>query len=213
MGTFGAIKGEGWVSGARARGEDEWVGVVRPEYVFARDRHAIAREEAYEIAREDAIVEGMCGPELRLTDIDHEALGAWRSTWIGTHPSGAGKWNWPALLESRLPHRAAVLPIAIWHGSDLCGMAVGHASRHRANGSRHTVTLSYVERRPEPPDVPLRGSIISIAAAVALSYGLIIGARRVRLRNPDRNLLAYYQSLGFAIVPSGGIPVYCEREV
>ena len=211
--TFEAIGGANGERRSPSRGAGEWVGLVRPAYAFARGRHTIAREEAYEVAREDAIAAGMCGPELRLTDIDREALEAWRSTWTGTHPSGTGKWNWPALLERRLPHRAAVLPIAIWHGSDLCGMALGHASRHRANGSRHTVTLSFVERRPEPPHVPLRGQVVSIAVAAALSYGLIIGARRIRLRNPDRNLLAYYRGLGFTIVWSGGMPVYCEREV
>lgn len=199
--------------GGRDDEDGDWLPVLPPAYAAARARHALAREEAYVIAREDALDAGMCGPELRLADIGPEALDAWRSTWVGTHPSGAGRWKWPALLEQRLPHRAAVLPIAIWYGGDLCGLALGHASRHRANGSRHTLTLSYVERRPEPPDVPLRGHVVSLAVGVALSYGLIVGARRLRLRNPDRNLLRYYQTLGFETATLGGMPVYSEREV
>lgn len=189
-----------------------WRPVLRPAYAWARVRHARERQEAYELAREDVLERGVLGPDLRMADIDADALEAWRRTWQGFHPSGAGKWNWPRLVE-QLPHRAAVLPIAIWYGTDLCGLALGYASRRRMNGSRHTVALTHVERRPEPPDVPLRGHIVSLAVEVALKYGLSIGARRIRLRNPDRRLLNYYQALGFEAVWTGKIPVYCEREV
>jgi hypothetical protein len=123
--------------------------VLRSSYAVARARHTVARQEAYDGARDDAIAERVCGPELRITDIDAHALATRERTWSGVHPSGAGGWNWPGLVE-RLPSRAAVLPIAIWYGNDLCGLALGQASRHRADGCRHTVTLTYVERRPEP---------------------------------------------------------------
>lgn len=189
-----------------------WRPVLQARYARARARHAIERAEAYEFAREHAIATRVCGPDLRISDIDAGTLGVWSRTWLGAHPSGAGKWNWPALVE-RLPHRAAVLPIAIWYGGDLCGLALGYASRRRANGSRHTVTLTHVERRPEPPSVPLRGHVISIVTGVALGYGRAMGARRVRLRNPDLNLLGYYQSMGFTAVWNGGIPLHCEQEV
>jgi type II secretory pathway pseudopilin PulG len=192
--------------------DDEWVVVLRPAYAAARARHANERADAYELAREDALEDGLSGPGLRMTDIDTRALAVWHQTWRGRHPSGAGNWDWPALVQ-RLPHRAAVLPVAIWHGNDLCGLVLGYASRRRANGSRHTVSLTHVERRPEPPDVPLRGGIISIAVQVALRYGLAIGARRLRLRNPDRKLLGFYESLGFEIAWKGETAPYCEREV
>jgi hypothetical protein len=106
-----------------------------------------------------------------------------------------------------------VLPFAIWYGDDLCGLALGHLSRRRWMGARHTVTLTYVERRPEPPDVPLRGHIVGIAAAVAENYGILTGARRLRLRAPDPNLLSYYQRYGFKIVWKGKKPLHCEREI
>lgn len=192
--------------------EAVWKAVLRPPYAAARARHAVEREEAYAIARDVALGMGICGPELRILDIDGSTLEAWRSTWGGVHPSGAGKWPWPGLVE-RLPHRAAVLPVAIWYGTDLCGLAVGQASRRRANGSRHTVTLTHIERRPEPPPVPLRGNLVLIAVEVAVRYGRGIGARRLRLRNPDRNLLGFYQRHGFDVVWKNGVPVYCEREV
>jgi hypothetical protein len=189
-----------------------WRAVLRPPYAAARARHTLEREEAYAIARDVVLERGGCGPALRIADIDEDTLEVWRRTWNGVHPSGAGKWPWPALVE-RLPHRAAVLPIAIWYGGDLCGLALGQASRRRANGSRHTLTLTHIERRPTPPAVPLRGQVASIAVEVALRYGLAIGARRLRLRNPDPKLLGHYQSLGCEPVWKNGIPVYCEKEV
>jgi hypothetical protein len=192
--------------------DEEWLPVLPPAYAAARARHALAREEAYVVARDHAVEKGVCGPDLRITDLDERALDVWGRAWRGSHPSGAGSWRWPSLLE-QLPHRAAVLPIAIWYGDDLCGLALGQASRRRFNGSRHTITLTHVERRPEPPDVPLRGHIVSIAAEVALQYGLAMGARRLRLRSPDRRLLSYYERFGFLPAWKGQIPVFCEREV
>ena len=197
--------------GGRAA-QDEWLPVLRPDYIAARDRHARIRADAYELSRIDAVAQGVCGPDLRFADIDEQALFVWQSTWRGVHPSGAGCWNWPSLLET-IPRRAAVLPVAIWYGNDLCGLAVGQASRRRFNGSRHTVTLTYVERRPEPPEVPLRGHTIALMTAVAENYGIIIGARRLCLRAPDRNLLPYYQRHGFEIAWKGNLPLHCEREI
>lgn len=185
---------------------------VLPAYTAARNRHARARANAYSLARDDALEQGLCGPELRITDIDADVLDAWAQTWTGVHPSGAGGWDWRMLVEN-LPRRAAVLPFAIWHGNDLCGLALGQASRRRFNGSRHTVTLTYLERRPESPDVPLRGKVFAIAASVAREYGMIVGARQLRLRAPDRNLLDYYRGYGFEIAWKGGVPVHCEREI
>lgn len=193
-------------------GEGIWRAVLQPRYARARFRHGLERAEAYELARDLVLKAGFCGPELRIADIDAGALQAWGRSWTGFHPSGAGRWNWPALVE-QLPHRAAVLPIAIWYGTDLCGLALGRASRRRANGSRHTVTLTHIERRPEPPEVQLRGHIVTIVVEAALRYGQAIGARRVRLRNPHPKLLEYYRLHGFATIWKNGNPAYCEREM
>lgn len=195
------------------RGEaDEWVGVVLPAYAAARKRHARFRADAYDVVHDDVIARGLCGPEFRVADIDGQALAAWERTWTGSHPSGAGRWNWPALM-ARLPRRAAVLPSAVWVGDDLCALVLGHASRPRLNGSRHTLTLTHVERRPEPPPVPLRGNVVFIAITIAENYGLAVGARRLRLRAPDRRLVGYYERVGFHTVWKGGIALYGEQEI
>jgi hypothetical protein len=75
------------------------------------------------------------------------------------------------------------------------------------------VTLIYVERRPEPPAVPLRGKVVPLAVAVARNYGLAVGASRLRLRYPDPGLLWYYRLLGFEVAWKGKKPLYCEREI
>jgi hypothetical protein len=196
----------------RRDAQDDWLAVLRPAYAAARERHARMRANAYEVARLDALRQGLCGPELWFSDIDVRALAVWKDTWTGVHPSGAGKWNWPMLVE-QLPRRAAVLPIAIWYGDDLCGMALGHASRPRFNRSRHTVTLTHVERRPEPPRVSVRGHLAELAIMAAEEYGEAVGARRLRLLNPDGNLLSHYAGLGFETVWNAGVPVYCQKEL
>jgi hypothetical protein len=191
---------------------DEWVPVLPPAYAAARARHARYRALAYELARHEAIHEGLCGIELRITDIDENALAVWQATWSGVHPSGAGSWDWRRLVDN-IPRRAAVLPAAIWYGDDLCGLVLGQASRQRLVGDRHTITVTYAERRPEPPHVPLRGHVIAIAVAVARSYGILVGARRLRLRAPDRNLVPYYRRHGFEPVWKGSMPLHCEKEI
>lgn len=182
-------------------------------YRAASDRHRRLRLEAYDVVRNDAISNAGLGPELRLADIDAGTLAEWERSWaFRKHARGVGGWNWPELLRA-LPRRAAVLPMAVWYGSDLCGLALGQASRSRAGGLRHTFTLTFVERRPEPPPVPLRGFITALAVDVAENYGRGLGATRLVLRNPDPNLLSYSQVHGFATVRKLQEPLYCFKEI
>lgn len=83
----------------------------------------------------------------------------------------------------------------------------------KTTGVRHTITLDYLERRPEPPSVVLRGQVALLAITAARNYGLACGARRMRLRHPDRRLVGYYRALGFGVVWKGAQPVYCEQEI
>jgi hypothetical protein len=181
-------------------------------YRRARERHATVRHEAYAITRDAALAAGICGPALRLADIDHRALQAWRETWTSPHPSGAGGWDWPRLVE-RLPHRPAIMPLAIWYGDDLCGLALGHLSPRRTGGRRLTVTVSRMERRPEPPPVPLRGQVAMLAIVAARNYGSGFGARQIRLTRPDPALVGMYERLGFRVVWKAGLPLHCEQEI
>lgn len=195
-------------------GRYAWTGTLAVDsYRAASDRHRRARLAAYDIARSDVIANLGIGSELRLADIDAEAMAEWERSWaFRKHARGVGGWNWPELVRA-LPRRAAVLPMAAWYGSDLCGLALGQASRARAGGRRHTFTLTFVERRAEPPPVPLRGYIIRLAIAVAENYGRVLGATRLILRNPDRRLLAHYEVLGFQVVRDSRGPLYYLKEI
>jgi hypothetical protein len=176
-------------------------------------RHRDARAIAYATARADAINDGGLGPELRITDIDRKALDAWERSWARRkHRGGAGGWDWPELVRSG-PRRAAVLPVAIWYAEDLSGLALGRASRSREGGVRHSLTLSFIERRPEPPPVALKGLVVQLVIAIAENYGRALGASRLRMSAPDPNLLGWYESFGFEVVQMGGRPLFCTREI
>ncbi|MBB4638237.1 hypothetical protein FHS01_004297 [Longimicrobium terrae] len=182
-------------------------------YASARRRHADIRSDVYSFVRDQYVRAGVVTTDLRVTDIDRTAMEAWSGTWMGRrHPADAGAWNWPLLIEC-MPRRAAILPVALWSGDDLCGLILGRASRHRQTGVRHTVTLTYVERRPEPPPVPLRGEIVLLALSIATAYGKAVGASRIRLGYPEPRLIGWYERLGFVVARSGGKAVYCEREI
>lgn len=182
-------------------------------YAQSKRRHAAIRSEAYAFVQQDAVRNASLPADLRIGDIDDGALAVWESTWARRqHPAGAGGWNWPVLLDS-LPRRAAVLPAALWSGQDLCGLLLGRASRHRREGARHTITLTHVERRPEPPPSPLHGRVLLLAIAVAETYGGALGATRLRLGCPDPRLVGWYEQLGFSVARAGQKAVYCEREI
>lgn len=86
--------------GGPRRDDGSWKPVLRPAYTAARARHAAEREDAYLLARLDVLERGFFGPQLHMRDIDAEALDNWHRTWVGKHPFGAGKWNWPLLVEN-----------------------------------------------------------------------------------------------------------------
>lgn len=176
----------------------------------ARARHAHVRSLAYRVTAETAVREGWSTSGIRLADIDPHTLDVWRHSWTCPHPHGALPWNWDALVE-HMPRRAAVVPLAIWHGETLCGLARGYLTRPRLHG-RNAAVMQYIEACPA--NHPLRGRIVEIAATAAEIYGAEFGARYLRLMNPDPALLAYYtQNFGFRVAYKGAVARYCEREI
>jgi hypothetical protein len=140
-----------------------------------------------------------------------EAAYAWRTTWEGQeHPSGSGAWDWPNLMRSRW-RRPEAFRLAIWSGSTLCGLAIGHPSTSRRAGLRHTISVDIMEGAPFPH--PLRGSIALLVITYAITYGRLLGASRIRLVEPLPGAIAIYRDLGFEVVYKGKRPVYCERSI
>lgn len=55
--------------------------------------------------------------------------------------------------------------------------------------------------------------IIALTLVAADSYGAILGAGRLRLKDPAEELLDLYTSVGFTLVKEGQRVKYCEREI
>jgi hypothetical protein len=179
------------------------------EYQKALQRYTRLRRLAYEAVERLGDSRGATG--IRLTDIDSHALDAWRSTWIHAHPLGYGGWDWDGLV-ARVCTRPSAFQVAIWSGEELCGLAVGRVSRRRPSGRRHTVSVHYLEGSPDRGH-PLRGRVAEVAIAAADAYGVILGARRVRLIDPLPGVFRTYERLGFSIARESGIRLYFEKRI
>lgn len=139
------------------------------------------------------------------------AESAWHAEWQGRrHPTGSGGWNWPEIVRSKWK-RPSAFRLAIWSGSTLCGLAIGHPSRTSSAGVRNTLSVNLIESAPFAH--PLQGSIALLAVGFALSYGRMLGASRVRLMQPLPGTIKHYASMGFSTILQGGRALYCEREI
>jgi hypothetical protein len=142
---------------------------------------------------------------------DAAAESAWHSDWQGRrHPSGNGGWNWPELVRSRWK-RPSAFRLAIWSGSTLCGLAIGHPSKTSPAGGRKTLSVDLIEGAPFAH--PLQRSIKLLTIMYATAYGRLLGSSRVRLMNPLPGVIDSYAALGFSIILHRGRPLYCEREI
>ena len=161
---------------------------------------------------QDAIIRtGAAAAPVVLRRYDAMAEAAWHSDWQGRgHPTGSGGWNWPEIVRSRWK-RPAAFRLAIWSGSTLCGLAIGHPSKRTRAGGRKTLSVNLIEGAPFAH--PLQGSIRLLTVSFALSYGRMLGASRVRLVQPLPGIINHYAAMGFSIILRGGRALYCEREI
>jgi hypothetical protein len=161
---------------------------------------------------QDAIIRtGAVAPPVVLRRYDAMAETAWHSEWQGRrHPTGSGGWNWPEIVRTRWK-RPAAFRVAIWSGSTLCGLAIGHPSKTSPAGGRRTLSVNLIESSPLVH--PLQGVIAMLATTYATEYGRLLGSSRVRLMNPLPGVLDTYAALGFSIILQRGRPLYCAREI
>jgi hypothetical protein len=181
------------------------------EFRQALQRYSILRQAAYRAAEAEARRNGLIRSSFRFSEIDLAALHAWRSTWRGIQPFGYGAWDWEGLVRP-IWRRPSGFHLAIWSGADLCGLAVGRASKRRPSGDRHLLSVHFLEGNPDPRH-PLKGQVADLAIACADSYGAALGARTLRLINPLPGLLRLYWGLGFSIAKSDSVPLYLERSI
>ena len=172
------------------------------EYDAAKARYARHRRAAFTRVASDAARTGFVPDGFRLTDIDEMALSAWRRTWLASHPSGSGGWDWEAVSRPFRKNPSA-FHVALWCSGRLCGLAVGDLSRKRSSGEFTTCTIHYIERAPISGN-PLRGKVVALAVAAAETYAHSLGAITLRISNPLPGVVRVYAEMGFSVVRAGG---------
>lgn len=169
------------------------------EYAEAR-KLALASAQAHLRAESDEY------SMVRLTLIDEAALSAWRVQWGPLIRSGDGGWDW---VEQRRLKQGVIsrFEVAIWHGSRLCGLALGKPSNGDGNLSVHLL-----EGCPER-DHPLKGLIAYIGLRAAETYAIALGKQELHLIRPLSGALSIYQAMGFDVVGEGTSRPYCKRRL
>jgi hypothetical protein len=178
---------------------------------LAKQQYARLRRQAYTRVQYEAVQTGFVRAPLHIDDTDERAITAWRATWIGPHPTNQGSWNWERLLR-RAWRRPSAFHVAVWSGEHLCGLGVGRASKRRAIGVRHTLSVHFIESAHDDKH-PLRSAVATLVIAAAESYGRLLGATRIRLIEPLPGVIPLYERLGFTVAWKAGQPVYCERRI
>lgn len=169
------------------------------------------QDAACSLAHEEILGAGSVAAPVVFARYDARAEAAWHSEWQGRpHPSGSGGWNWPEIVRSRWK-RPSAFRLAVWSGSTLCALAIGHPSKTSPAGGRKTVSVNLIEGAPFAH--PLRGSLKLLTIAYATEYGRLLGATRVRLIEPMPGLIHSYAALGFSTILQGGRALYCEWEI
>jgi hypothetical protein len=178
---------------------------------LAKQNYARLRQIAYTRIRDEAVQTNFVRAPVLIADTDEHTIHTWQTSWTGPHPTNQGSWNWDYLLR-RAWRRPSAFHVAIWSGDHLCGLAVGRASKRRAIGARHTISVHFIESAHNDRH-PLRGRVAALVIAAAEAYGSLIGASRLRLINPLPGVIRLYEDYGFAVARKAGQPVYCERRI
>lgn len=171
---------------------------------MSRPDYAGIRKQALRLAEQDAAARNP--PVLvRVTEIDSVALATWSNTWDGRHWSGYGGFDWEKLWhrhgkESRSFH------CALWHGSVLCGLAVGSIPRGHS-----FLTIRCIESRPQGH--PLRGKVAWLVLSAAVLYARGLELPQVRLENPAPGLEEMYRRLGFTVAYRQGVVRYLAVDI
>lgn len=167
---------------------------------------AAARYEGYRTAAREATVDAivtlglgdLVGRRFSLTGIGAYELTDWQ-TWPVKH------FEWQEVVDDFRPYLKR-FEIAIWQNAKLLGMAIGRPSDGPDN-----VTLHFLERRWG--ENPLKGWIAEIATDATDNYARILGKQWVRLKNPIKEAIPKYESLGFQLAKPIGGNTYYRRQV
>jgi hypothetical protein len=181
-------------------------------YFEAHQRYEGYRRAAYEEAHA-VIWPRVCAEQrwsigrLELREIDMAALNAWQSEWRACHPGSKfdGDFPWDSIFR-QIRNTPRHFSVSMWADGSLCGMAAGMASRGTDN-----VTLRFVERRFGYN--PLQGLVLPLAIESAEAYAVVLGRRRLKLRNPLQGVMRWYDENGFSLDKTIAGATYMSRGV
>lgn len=177
---------------------------------FSRD----GQIEAYARVRSDAFREAsdelssLLDASVILKGINAKALKAWETQWRPFHggPPSPGEWDWHLLAGGYLRDPDS-FHIAVWSDARLCGLGVG-----KPNRTHNSLSIHFLEGNPDPTH-PLKGNTALAIVAGADAYARSLEAVTLRLKDPDPELIPFFERLGFNLAaPERGVQ-YCSRRI
>ena len=169
-------------------------------HLDAEKRYSTIRKEALAAATE--VVQGAGNNSIRLSEIDAQALLAFRS-WEKSR-TRVKDWDWIEGYNSfrfRYPKR---FEIALWENNNLIGLSMG---RPTYQGS--ALRLDVVEAAPL--DIGDRPSIFDSVLVAYGIYARLLNAKQIRIMNPvNKEVISYYEKFGYRYVAGGD---YLSKEV
>ena len=173
-------------------------------YIHAHNRYQGYRDAAFHMTWEYANpLYKEC--DLRLLPIDDQALGFWLAlNQMGDLDETGFPWD---KIHSLFQSRPRRFDLAVWDGLNLCGMAMGEASK-----GKKFVTLKWMERFPTPHNLP-RGGLSRIVFMAMSEYGKILGAQSLRVKDPLPGTESLYLEHQFSLAGRVAGAQYLTREI
>lgn len=167
---------------------------------------AAERYEGYRVAARDATLRAihelrlhdLVGDRLSLTGIGDSELAHWQH-WPVRH------FDWPGIVADFRPFLNR-FEVAIWKDGALLALAIGRPSDGPDN-----VTMHFLERRWG--DNPIKGWVAEIATDAADNYARVLDKQWLKLKNPVREAISKYESIGFELAPAIKGNTYYRRQV
>ncbi|MFT6123464.1 MAG: hypothetical protein ACJASG_001998 [Oleiphilaceae bacterium] len=122
---------------------------------------------------------------LQLESVNHRALSAFKS--LQKQDIRKVDWDWCFAPNFRI-HYPKAFDLSVWHGNSLCSLTLG---RPIYKGTE--MQLDFIEKFTDNP--VFSGDMFGISLIAYEAYGKVIGAKQLRIMNPENDkLIKYYSS-------------------
>lgn len=179
------------------------LGVVERTYAKTHKRYANFRTAAHMRAMQYV---SPSFPGLLLTNINEEALSAYRQQWSPTdrHPHCC-HWDWGHIASS-FNSNPKHFEMAVWNTGttndgveyrSLHALVIGGTTR-----PKKTVQVSFLESFRWNNN-PFTGSVFPIIEVALTYYAFLLGAEKIRIKDAFRDVVPYYKELGYRVENPG----------